>query len=308
MKKRVVAAIGVFDGVHLGHRALLEATIRRARSLGASPVAVTFDRHPLSLVSAHTAPPGLMPRHLCVEKLRLSGMDRVIVLPFTRRLARTSAPDFIRGFLVKKLGITELVTGGDFRFGRGGKGNTAMLRRMGAELGFRVRVVSPARSGSTTVSSTLIRRLIMRGDMAQASRLLGHAHLIEGRVVHGRKLARKLGFPTINLAPVAELLPPNGVYAVLLGPSRIPGVANLGLRPTVQKHAKHPLLEVHCLAPAGRMHLPRIIPGRLVRTEVLAFLRPELKFPGTAELARAVGRDIRKARQILRRPPPPPFF
>lgn len=303
MKIPVVAAIGVFDGVHLGHRALLAATVRRARLLGAEPVAVTFDRHPLSLVAAHTAPPGLMPRHLCVEKLRLSGMKRVIVLPFTRSLANTLAEDFIRGFLVKKLGISEIVTGRDFRFGRGGRGSIALLRRMGSRLGFRVRIVPPARSGATAVSSTLIRALIMHGKMLRASRLLGHAHIVEGRVVHGRRLGHKLGFPTINLKPESGLLPPNGVYAVLLGAGRIPGVANLGLRPTVERHAHAPLLEVHCLA-----HPPRAVPGRLVRTEMLAFLRPERKFAGTAGLVRAVRRDIGKARRILRRPPPPPFF
>jgi len=308
MKKSVVAAIGVFDGVHLGHQALLNATVRRAHTLKAIPAAVTFDRHPLSLVAAHLAPPSLMARHLCVEKLRLSGMKKVIVLPFTRRFARTTAEDFIRGFLVRRLGISEIVTGEGFRFGRGGRGNISLLRKMGKQLGFRVRVVSPAKSGQTTVSSTLIRRLIRHSDVRQASRLLGHAHLIEGRVVHGRKLARKLGFPTINIAPTSGLLPPNGVYAVLLGAKRIPGVANLGLRPTVEKHARFPLLEVHCLINSGRTRLPRFAPGSLIRTEILAFLRPEQKFANTAELTRAVQRDIQKARRILHQPPPPPFF
>jgi riboflavin kinase/FMN adenylyltransferase len=303
MKKPVVAAIGVFDGVHLGHRALLEAAVRRAHALHAEPVAVTFDRHPLSLVSRHAAPPVLMPRHLCVEKLRLSGMGRVIVLPFTRRLAKTPAADFVRDFLVKKLGVSEVVTGADFRFGRGGAGNIRLLRSLGRKWGFRVRVVPPARAGGIAVSSTFIRRLIMRGRVAEASRLLGHSHLVEGRVVQGLKLARKLGFPTINIAPVAGLLPPLGVYAVLAGAKRIPGVANLGLRPTVVKHARFPLLEVHCLT-----RPPKAVPGGLIRTEMLAFLRPERKFAGTAELVRAVRRDIEKARRILRRPPPPPFF
>ena len=308
MKKPVVAAIGVFDGVHLGHQALLNATVRRARALKAVPVAVTFDRHPLSLLSTHAAPPGLMPRHLSVEKLRLSGMKRVVVLPFTRRLARTTAEDFVRSFLVRRLGVSEVITGKDFRFGRGGRGDIRLLRRLGKAHGFNVRVVPPARSDKTVVSSTLVRRLIMRGEVLRASRLLGHAHLVEGRIVHGRKLARKLGFPTINIHPTGGLLPPNGVYAVLLGTRRIPGVANLGLRPTVEKHARFPLLEVHCLAPSGQTRPPRAVPGSLIRTEILAFLRPERKFSGTAELAGAVRRDITIARRILHRPPPPPFF
>ena len=318
MKKRVVAAIGVFDGVHLGHRTLLSETVRRARALHAEPVAVTFDRHPMSLVSAHTAPPGLMPRHLSVEKLKRSGMKRVIILPFTKKLARTPAEEFVQRFLVGRLGVTEVVAGRDFRVGRGGRGNTALLRRLGVILGFGVRIVPPAHAGASAVSSTLIRKLIQRGDVIRASRMLGHAHLIEGRVVHGRKLARKLGFPTINIRPTGGLLPPNGVYAVLLGPGRIPGVANLGLRPTVEKHAHSPLLEVHCLvrppiggrdlAHSGRTRPPRVVPGRLVLAEVLAYLRPERKFADLTRLTRAVQGDISRARKILRRPPPHPFL
>ncbi len=293
MTRRVAASIGVFDGVHRGHAAILGTPRRVARTRGGRAVAVTFDRHPLATLAPAAAPRALMTLAQRVGALRAAGAGRVVVLPFTRALARLEPAAFVRRILVGRLRIADLVVGYDFHFGRGGRGDAALLIALGARLGFRVAVVPPVLDRGEPVSSTRIRRLVGLGRMPDAARLLGRPFALEGVRVHGRRLARRLGFPTINLVPRDGALPPYGVYAVRLAGR--PGVANLGLRPTVVRAAPGPLLEVHVL---GR-RVPRVPAGARIAVELLRFMRPERKFAGLAPLRRAIARDAAAARRWL---------
>lgn len=296
MRSRGTAvAIGVFDGVHLGHKALLTLALGRARAHRLAPVAVTFDRHPLAVLRPQEAPTLLMTLHERLAALRRAGFRRVVVLRFDRRLARMSAEDFVRDILVRRLRVRELIVGHDFRFGRGGRGNDLLLRRMGARLGFRVDILPALRIGGRTVSSTRLREIVARGSLEKVRRLTGAPFRISGRIVRGAGIARTLGFPTINILPdPGHLLPRLGVYAVRLRPGGRPAVANLGVKPTFKRALRHPLLEAHCLR--GR---PRFRHGARVSAELLRFIRPERKFASAAALQGAVAKDIRRARKAL---------
>jgi len=293
-RRPLVAAIGVFDGVHRGHRAVLAETLRRARAIGGRAVVVTFDRHPLDTLAPHAAPRCLMTLRQRLERFRGLGLDAAVVLPFTRRVASLPAEDFVERVLVRRLRAAEVVVGWDFHFGRGGTGNGALLERLGPRLGFRAAVMGPVLDRGEPVSSSRIRKLVALGRVAEAGRLLGRPVAIEGKVVRGRRLARRLGFPTINIAPANELLPRFGVYAVRMPPGGRPGVANLGLRPTVEPGRHAPLLEVHALGSP-----PRAPAGSLVETELLRFMRPEKAFPDLAALTRRIGKDVEAARRYL---------
>ncbi len=291
MTRPVAATIGVFDGVHRGHAAILATLRGRARAIRGRAIAVTFDRHPLITLAPAAAPRALMTLAQRSAALRRAGAARVVVLPFTRALAGLPPDTFVRRVLVGRLRITELVVGYDFHFGRGGRGDADLLTALGARLGFRVSVVPPVLDRGEPVSSTRIRRLIGLGRMPEAARLLGRPFALEGVRIHGRRLARRLGFPTINLRPRDGALPPFGVYVVRLAGR--PGVANLGVRPTVERGPVGPVLEVHVL---GRS-VPRIPAGARPAVDLLRFLRPERKFPSLAALRGAIARDVAAARR-----------
>lgn len=295
----LVVTIGVFDGLHRGHRAILLSTLAAARRVRGTALVLTFDRHPLA-----TLAPGAAPRCLMTLGQRLAGFAalgfrRACVLPFDRPLASLSAEAFVDRILVNRLRVARIVVGYDFHFGRGGRGDAGLLRALGVHRGFTVAVVRPVLAGGEPISSTRVRRLVALGRMPAASRLLGRPFAMAGIHVRGRRLARRLGFPTINLAPANEVRPPHGVYVVRLraagetGPGR-PGVANFGLRPTVVRNARAPLLEVHVLGrpPAGR-------PGRSYETDLVRFLRPERRFASLDLLTRAIRRDVGAARRAL---------
>jgi len=296
-RKGTAIVIGVFDGVHAGHRALLRAALRRARAHKLSPAVLTFDRHPLAVLSPSSAPPVLMPLRERVRALRDSGFPRVIVLRFSKALSRTSPEDFARHFLARRHRVREVVVGHDFRFGRGGRGNAALLRKLGRELGFGVTILPALRRGGAAVSSTRVRDAVSRGRMEEAARLIGRPYRLDGTVVRGRKRGRKLGFPTINLSPLPGILLPRlGVYAVRLLPGKKPAVADLGVRPTFGERPHHPVLEAHCLGVP-----PRLRPGAAASVEFLRFLRRERKFSGPAALTKAIALDRKRALRLFRR-------
>jgi len=287
------AAVGVFDGVHRGHRAILAQTVRRARAIRGRAAAVTFDRHPLATLAPHVAPRCLMTLGQRLTRFDELGFDAAVVLPFSRRVAAMTAPAFVQRVLSGRLHVAEVVVGWDFHFGRGGMGDGALLTALGDCLGFRASVMPPVLDRGEPVSSTRIRKLVALGRVAEARRLLGRPPVVEGTVVRGRRLARRLGFPTINLRPANVLLPRFGVYVVRLAGR--PGVANLGVRPTVKPATRVPLLEVHCLAAA-----PPAPAGRRFQVELLAFLRPERAFRDLEALAAAIRRDTHAARTFFR--------
>lgn len=293
MTRGVAATIGVFDGVHRGHAEILGILRRRARAAGGRAVAITFDRHPLSILAPAAAPRAIMTLAQRVAALRRHGAARVVVLPFTRALAGLAPEAFVRRVLVARLRVTDLVIGYDFHFGRGGRGDARVLTALGARHGFRVTVVPPVLDRGEPVSSTRIRRLIALGRMADAARLLGRPFALEGARVRGRRLARRLGFPTFNFTPRDGVMPPFGVYAVRLDGRA--GVANLGVRPTVEQPGVRPVLEVHLL---GRS-LPSIPAGTRRETALLRFQRPERKYAGLPALRRRIALDAAAARRFL---------
>jgi len=259
---------------------------------------VTFSRHPLSAVSPAAAPRCIMTPAQRLRRLASLRINRVIAVPFTRAFARQSAGAFVNSILRDRLHVRELLVGRGFRFGRGRKGTPAFLRRAGAVHGFSTKFVPPVADGRLPVSSTRIRKLIRAGRIRRAARLLGRPYALEGRRVSGRRIGRRLGFPTINVLPANQLLPPFGAYAVKVPSIGASGVANLGIKPTVARRPGKPLLEIH---------LFRTPPARLTETlevELSAFLRPERKFPSLGALARQIGRDVKTAKRVLGRAGP----
>ncbi len=288
-------AIGVFDGVHRGHLSVLRRVLQNAARRRATAAVITFDRHPLRTLAPHLAPRCLQTLAQRLATLSQMGFKRVFVLPFTAALANLNPRQFVAKFLVRRFNLSELVVGYDFHFGRGGKGDARMLARLGKAAGIDVEIIGPVLDQKEPVSSTRIRKLVSLGKLSEASRLLGRPYALIGRRVPGARRGRKLGFPTINIKPENELLPPLGVYAVRFGPKQVPGVANFGTKPTFSGKRARALLEVHLLSRGGAS-----LAGPL-EASLIRFLRPERRFPTVESLQRQVGFDKKRARRLLRR-------
>ena len=290
-----VAAIGIFDGVHLGHQAILKKAVARARALKAIPVAVTFYPHPLSVLNPARAPQLLMLLPERLQALKASGVRALRVVPFTRSFSRWSPERFARQFLVNTLHVREVVVGHDFGFGAGRAGTPDTLRRLGAEHGFRVWVMPPVSKGGERISSRRIREWIAQGNLAGAARTMGRPPQVWGRVVRGAGRGRKLGFSTANVKPEGGILPPFGVYAVRAqlgrrGRSYI-GMANYGRRPTFS--GKEPVLEIHLFGLRRRLY------GQRMELFFHRRLRGERAFPSPEALARQLGRDACRTKQVF---------
>ena len=294
--------IGNFDGVHLGHQALLRRTLEKARAAALPAVVVTFSPHPLRVIRGEAAPPLLMtlPRKLrCFDDL---GLDLALVLPFTPRIAASSPENFARDLFARALNARELVIGYDYAFGKGRRGNAAILTRLGAQCGFSLEQLDPVFLDGEIVSSTNIRQALLAGDPAAAARLLGRPHSVDGEVIHGRHRGGKLlGFPTANLLLSEDLLLPRpGVYAVLAElpgmPSPLQGVANIGKNPTFGDETLH--LETHLLDMQGDIY------GQSLTIHFIRRLREERAFSSIPELIAQIGRDAASAREILADLPP----
>ena len=300
-----VATIGNFDGVHLGHQAVLGQLSEKAAELGLPSVVVTFEPHPQEYFGREQAPPRLTRFREKIQTLRRYAVDRVLVLHFNERLARMSAEDFIHCVLVQGLGIRYLVVGDDFRFGHGRRGDIGMLRAAGRRHGFQVINMHTFEIDGRRVSSTRIREALRAGALGTAEKLLGRCYRISGRVVGGARRGRTLGFPTANIhvhGPhagrrcVAGTLPLQGVYAVdVFGLETEPlrGVANIGFRPTVD--GRHCLLEVHVLDFSGDIY------GRHLQVEFLKKLRDERRFDSLEDLQSQIRRDVELARDFFQR-------
>ncbi len=293
--------IGNFDGVHCGHRALLERVVQAARARGLAAAAMTFEPHPREYFAPDAAPPRLANLRDKIEGLRASGLDRVFVMHFNERLSSLAAPAFIDDVLVGACAMRWLIVGDDFRFGARRAGDIALLRAHAAAGGYEVRQLDTVCLGSTRISSSAVRTALAAGDLAQAAALLGHPYHISGRVLHGAKLGRQIGFPTLNLRLAHRRPAVHGIYAVRvhgLGTPR-PGVASAGLRPTVDQSGRW-LLEVHLFDFAAEVY------GHLVRVEFLQKLRDEEKFDSLEALTTAIRDDTRRARALLLAPPQAP--
>jgi riboflavin kinase/FMN adenylyltransferase len=293
-----VVTVGTFDGLHRGHQMVLAEVVRRAQApgKGLTSLLVTFDPHPLEVVNPAACPKLLTLPDEKRELLAGTGLDRVVVLPFTREVAQQSPEEFIRRLRAEHA-LHELVLGYDHAFGRGRSGDEALVRRLGAADGFEVAVVDAVREDGQPISSTLIRAAVAHGDLAGAARWLGRPYGLLGRVVPGVGRGRTIGVPTLNLAPpeARKLLPPDGVYAVWVWwrGTRYGGMMNQGPRPTFAEHGR--TLEVHLFDFAGELY------GETVRVEWVQRLRDVQAFPSREALVAQLERDRQAARASLNR-------
>ncbi len=223
-----MAAIGIFDGVHRGHQAILRKAAARARAIGGTPAAVTFYPHPLTVLHPRLVPPLLLSLDQRLEGFQACGIRAALVIPFNRSFSRWSPDQFVRQLLAQKLRVREVVVGHDFGFGTGRSGSTETLKALGRQFGFRVHIVLPVKAGPERIASHRIRRAIRAGQLEKAARLLGKPVTVAGRVIRGARRGRGLGFPTANLRVEAGVLPPVGVYAVRVKMSSSPSVPPFG--------------------------------------------------------------------------------
>ena len=293
-----VACIGAFDGLHLGHRALVRRALARARELGADATVVSFDPLPREFFAKGDKPPRLMLPRAKFEGLRDLGVDAVGLLRFDAKLAAMPAQDFVRELLVERLRVREVWVGPGFRFGHARGGDLALLQRIGADAGFAAHAIEPVLFGGEAVSSTRIRAALAAGDFDLAERLLGRRYAIGGHVVRGRQLGRTLGFPTANLRFGGKTPALRGIYATLvhgIGAAPMPSVSSFGTRPTVD--GVEPLLEAHLFDFDGDLY------GKRIEVEFVAKLRDEERFPDLAALVEQMRIDATRAREILQQRP-----
>jgi riboflavin kinase/FMN adenylyltransferase len=291
-----VVTVGTFDGVHLGHRDVLARLAARAARSGLRSVLVTFQPHPSEVLKPERAPLLLSPGEEQLELLAETGLDYAVVLPFSRALAELTAEEFVDRVLVPRFGMRELLIGYDHGFGRDRAGSVDVLLRLGERRGFPVEVVPPFKlAGGATVSSTAIRTMVSSGDLAGAATALGRRYAVSGRVSHGDKRGRTLGFPTLNLALASprKLLPPAGVYAVLAQTPRgsFGGMMNLGPRPTFGDATLS--LEAHLFDADGDLY------GDHVRLDFVARLRDTRRFDSADALVGQLRLDAEHARRAL---------
>ena len=290
----IVLAIGVFDGVHLGHQSVIGAAIERAQAVGGSAVVMTFDPHPLRVLRPEVAPRLLCSTaHLCLLLERV-GLKQLLLFPFDKSVASTEAELFVRQIAAGCGRLESIFVGETWRFGKGRAGDVAMLTRIGAELGFTAVGISPIKLGDDVVSSTLVRAAVDAGDFARAKALLGRDYSVLGHVIAGRKRARQLGWPTANVDVQGTLLPPTGVYCVeaCIAGQWKRGVANLGYRPTVAAAGEAMALEVHVLDFTGDLY------DQALEVRFLSKLRNEKKFSGLEELKTQIAADVEQVRAI----------
>lgn len=290
-----VVTVGSFDGVHLGHRAVLDRLRRRADATGGRAILLTFEPHPLRVIRPGSAPAILTTVREKAEILAQCGLDFAVFLRFSRELAEYSPRRFVEEILLDRLGTTELVIGHNHAFGRNRTGDSATLQEIGGELGFSVDLLPPVKSGETAISSTGIRQAVANGELEVARAGLGRPYSFLGTVVRGEGRGSALGFPTANLRTDTggKLLPPSGVYAVRgnLRSGVHPGALHIGPRPTFP--GSPPSIELYLIDFEGDLY------GEEVRVDLIRHLRGIERFDTAEDLVRQMGRDVALAREVL---------
>jgi riboflavin kinase/FMN adenylyltransferase len=288
----LVITIGVFDGVHLGHQALVNATVTLARKCHATPGALTFQDHPLHVLRGGQRIPFLLPRNETFDLLRHEGIRWLHVVRFTRKFSKKTPEKFFQ-WLKAKGRLKGIVVGKDFRFGRGAKGRWGSLKALAGRYGVVVKVLEPVRADGQVVSSSRIRQLLAEGKTKLANRMLGRPYSIEGDVVHGKHVGHQIGFPTANLHCIRQFLPKDGVYAcaVKINSRFYRAALNLGKRPTFKNDDHHRQAEVHLVGHHGRLY------GRRMKVFLLDYLRPEKKFSSPVALVRQIKKDLGRVRK-----------
>jgi riboflavin kinase/FMN adenylyltransferase len=288
----VFLAIGVFDGVHLGHQAVISTSAKHAQEAGGTPVVVTFDPHPAKVLRPNNAPHLITATQHKIALIRDLGVAHLLVLHFDRAFAATAPEEFVQQLVANSRPLQEICVGHEWSFGKGRAGNLALLKQLGITHNFNVVGVEQVKVNGEVVSSTAIRKAVADGNLVKATQMLGREYTILGTVVAGEKLGRKLGFPTANLSAHSEQFPPNGVYVAeaRLAGALYRGVANLGFRPTVSAGKPERMLELHLF------NLEREIYGEEMEVRFLRYLRPEQKFENVEALAAQIARDVELAR------------
>ncbi len=292
--KNPVVTIGNFDGVHWAHQAIFKKVIERAKDLNGTSVVITFEPHPIKVMSPDKARPLITLLEQKGELVINQGIDIFLLIKFTREFAAIPARDFVKDILVDKLGIKEVVVGYDYAFGHRREGNIKLLKEMGQQFNFEVHQVGPVYVGNRLVSSTSIRNLIMDGRVSEAKRLLGRNYQIRGEVIRGRDRGGPLlGYPTANLRLVDELIPKEGVYIVTvdIDGKIYQGLTNIGYNPTFKD--KTLSVETHIL------DLSADILRKKIKINFLSHLRDEITFASVKELSKQISRDIRQARGLF---------
>lgn len=286
-------ALGVFDGVHLGHRTILATAVARARSSGVQAVACTFDPHPAEVLQPGQSPPPICPLSERLALMAQTGVDATVVLTFSKALAAMEPEAFVKDVLLERLRARDVVVGFNHTFGRGARGNARLLQALSERLGFRCLVVAPLLIDGVAVSSSEIRAALRAGEIERANRYLGRPYTIGGEVVAGAGRGRTLGFPTANIKPDRALLVPAGVYAchAQLDRERHAAVVNIGVRPTFGEEER--VVEAHLLDFSESLY------GRAVGLAFISRLRDEQKFPGPEALKAQISLDIAAARRRL---------
>ena len=284
-REPMFATIGNFDGVHLGHQAILKSVIASAKARSAPSLLITFDPHPLAVVAPSRRPKLLQTRRQKLETLEATGLDGLLVLPFDRELAALSAEEFIAEYLAERIHFASIQVGRDFRFGHARTGDIRLLEALGAKHSFSVVALAPVEVQGEIVSSSAIRSAIEDGDIGKANAMLGRPFVLAGEVVRGAGRGRQLEFPTANLAIENETIPRHGVYVTETSAfaSRFPSVTNVGVRPTFGGAGLS--VESHLLDVDEDLY------GERIEVRFLARLRDEQKFSGPSELADQIARD-----------------
>jgi riboflavin kinase/FMN adenylyltransferase len=294
--KQPVLALGNFDGVHRGHRKILDRLNRVAGERGVTSVVMTFDPHPPRVVRPDKAPPLLMTTAQKLEAIANAGVQGAAIVRFTADLSRWDPETFVRNVLVDWLRVSEVWVGANFLFGHDRAGNFSMLRVLGARYGFKAEKIDPVRYKDFVVSSTRIRRLISEARVDEAGALLGHQYFVDGKIVLGDQRGRTIGFPTANLCTANELLPPNGVYAttVTIDGVVLPSVTNIGVRPTIDDSGRVSI-ETHIF------NFSRDLYGSAVRVGFVQRLRDERAFDSLDALKLQIAADCGRARVLFDR-------
>jgi riboflavin kinase/FMN adenylyltransferase len=293
--RKVCLAIGVFDGVHLGHQQIIRQTVADAHQHDAIALVLTFDRHPNTVVAPDRVPPLIYSLPQKLGAIELLGADTLLLIRFDHAFSEQNGEGFIRG-LARDLGkIQSLCVGADFIFGHQRSGNVALLEKLGDELGFTVHGLAAVSLDNQIVSSTRIREAIRSGDLDAASQMLGRPYAISGRVIEGDRIGQQLGFPTANLDVTDLVLPPNGVYAThaAVGRETHRAVLNIGHRPTLQNPDPQLRVEAHLLDFTGDLY------GQELEIEIGEKLRDERKFGSLEELKTQIARDVAVAKKRL---------
>jgi riboflavin kinase/FMN adenylyltransferase len=285
-------AIGVFDGLHLGHQAVIGRALESSRGTGGSAVVVTFDPHPVRVLRPEKAPRLLTSTRHKVKLIEKLGVDAVLLLEFNLEFSKTPPESFIEKLVRAANRLSQICVGQEWTFGANRSGSIRLLEELAPKLGFQVASVPPVLIGERVVSSTLIRSAVECGDLEFAAKYLGRDFTILGTVTEGRQLGRRLGFPTANLRAHNELFPPNGVYIAKAFYRGIQygGVVNIGVRPTIENETGERILELHLF------DFDEQIYGEDIEVAFLEYLRPEQKFSGVEELQAQIQRDVEKAR------------